>query len=92
MSEVTVEAHNGTVTLEGTVPDRRMKHRIEDLCEQCIGVQDVENRIRVQREDRGGSGSRADEDRNSMSPSSSGTGGTAERSNKKSTSTSSSQH
>ena len=50
VSEVTVETKNGTVTLEGTVSDRRMKHRIEDLCEQCIGVNDVDNRIRVVRE------------------------------------------
>jgi hypothetical protein len=98
VSEVTVEARNGTVTLEGTVPDRRMKHRIEDLCEQCIGVQDVENRIRVQRQD-GGSGSRfasssssSDEDR-TMSSSGSGTGSATERSNKKSsTGPSSSSH
>ncbi len=36
------------VTLEGSVPDRRMKHAIEDLADQCPGVQDVDNRIRVQ--------------------------------------------
>lgn len=94
VSEVTVEVRNGTVTLEGTVPDRRMKHRLEDLCEQCIGVQDVENRIRVQREERG-DGSRfgsssATEDR---PMSGGGTAGASERSNKKpSTGTSSSSH
>jgi hypothetical protein len=83
VSDVTVEARSGTVTLDGTVPDRRMKHRIEDLCEQCIGVQDVENRIRVRREDRGAA----------MGDSTSGgTVGTPDRSNKKSTGTSSSQH
>ena len=49
VGEVSVEAKNGTIVLEGTVPDRRMKHRIEDLCEQCIGVNDVDNRIRVVR-------------------------------------------
>ncbi|HEY1078165.1 MAG TPA: BON domain-containing protein [Fontimonas sp.] len=50
LSEVTIESKNGTVILEGTVPDRRMKHRIEDIAEQCIGVNDVENRIRVSRD------------------------------------------
>lgn len=50
VSDVTVEARNGTITLEGTVPHRAMKHRIEDLCEHCIGVNDVDNRIRVARE------------------------------------------
>lgn len=50
VSNVSVETKSGTVTLEGTVPDRRMKHRIEDLCEHCIGVNDVDNRIRVVRE------------------------------------------
>jgi hypothetical protein len=95
VSDVTVEARNGTIALEGTVPDRRMKHRIEDLCEQCIGVQDVENRIRVQREDRSSMRSRAsDEERGgAMSSSTSGgTGSISDRSNKKSTGTSSSQH
>ncbi|MGH8516527.1 MAG: BON domain-containing protein, partial [Panacagrimonas sp.] len=90
VSEVTVEARNGTVTLEGTVPDRRMKHRIEDLCEQCIGVQDVENRIRVSRENRN-LGSRFGTDEEIRS-STGGLSGTADKSNKTSTGTSSSQH
>lgn len=46
-SEVTVNVSSGKVTLEGTVPDRYMKYYIEDLSEACPGVQDVENRIRV---------------------------------------------
>ncbi len=50
LSEVTIESKNGTVILEGTVPERRMKHRIEDIAEQCIGVNDVENRLRVNRD------------------------------------------
>jgi hypothetical protein len=47
-SEVTVEVRGGKVVLEGTVPDRRMKHAIEDLADAAPGVQDIENRIRVQ--------------------------------------------
>lgn len=46
-SEVTVEVTNGTVVLEGTVPQRRMKHAIEDFADACLGVQDIDNRIRV---------------------------------------------
>ena len=47
-SEVTVEVKEARVTLEGTVPERWMKHTIEDIADGCHGVQDVENRIRVQ--------------------------------------------
>jgi hypothetical protein len=48
-SEVTVAVSGAKVVLEGTVPERRMKHAIEDLADACPGVQDIENRIRVQR-------------------------------------------
>jgi osmotically-inducible protein OsmY len=41
---------DGRVTLDGTVPDRYMKHAIEDLVDECPGVQDIDNRVRVQRE------------------------------------------
>ena len=46
-SEVAVEVTNGTVVREGTVPQRRMKHALEDLADACLGVQDIDNRIRV---------------------------------------------
>jgi len=49
-SEVTVDVTEGKVTLEGTVSDRYMKHAIEDLVDQCPGVKDIENRIRVARD------------------------------------------
>jgi len=48
-SEVSVSVKDAKVTLEGHVPDRRMKHSIEDLVDQCPGVQDIDNRIRVGR-------------------------------------------
>jgi hypothetical protein len=48
-SEVSVAVAAGKVTLDGTVPERRMKHAIEDIAESCGGVKDVDNRIRVQR-------------------------------------------
>lgn len=50
-SQISVEVHGGVATLTGTVPDRRMKHRAEDLAEHCSGVTDIENRIRVVRQD-----------------------------------------
>ncbi|HEV2272180.1 MAG TPA: BON domain-containing protein [Steroidobacteraceae bacterium] len=48
-SDVTVEVCGARVVLDGTVPERRLKHAIEDLVDACPGVQDIENRIRVQR-------------------------------------------
>lgn len=48
-SDVTVEVSGAKVVLEGTVPQRRMKHAIEDLVDACPGVQDIDNRIRVPR-------------------------------------------
>ncbi len=48
-SDVTVEVSAAKVVLEGTVPQRRMKHAIEDLADACPGVQDIDNRIRVRR-------------------------------------------
>lgn len=50
-SEVSVEVRSGDVVLTGSVPDRGMKYRIEDVVDGCSGVRDVDNRLRV---DRGG--------------------------------------
>jgi hypothetical protein len=55
-SEVTVEVQDGKVTLEGTVPERRMKHAIEDLVDDCMGVKDIDNRVRVVHGQPGGMG------------------------------------
>jgi hypothetical protein len=44
---ITVEVENGVATLGGSVPQRWMKHRAEDLVDACIGVRDVHNRILV---------------------------------------------
>ncbi len=46
-SEVTVQVLGGKVVLEGTVPNRYMKHAIEDIADAAPGVQDVDNRVRV---------------------------------------------
>jgi hypothetical protein len=47
-SEVTIEVKDGKVIMEGTVPERRMKHAIEDMAEATAGVNDVENNVRVE--------------------------------------------
>jgi hypothetical protein len=64
-SEVTVTVKDCLVTLEGTVPNRYMKHSIEDLVDSAPGVQDIDNRIRVER----------GESRSGASQSTSGTSG-----------------
>jgi osmotically-inducible protein OsmY len=46
--EVSVEVKDGMVTLEGTVQNRRERHAIEDLIDDCHGVKDIDNKIRVQ--------------------------------------------
>ncbi|MGQ4659941.1 BON domain-containing protein [Lysobacter sp. F6437] len=47
-SDIEVRVASGTATLEGTVGQRWMKHRAEDLADGCSGVRNVENRIQVQ--------------------------------------------
>jgi osmotically-inducible protein OsmY len=47
--EVSVQVQGGNVTLEGTVDSRRERHMIEDIVDDCHGVKDIDNRIRVQR-------------------------------------------
>ena len=49
-SEVTVLVKEGKVTLDGSVPERWMKHSIEDIADHCAGVRDVDNRVRVSQE------------------------------------------
>jgi osmotically-inducible protein OsmY len=48
-SEVTIAVKDGAVTLSGTVPERWMRHEIENIADSCMGVQDIEDNIRVQR-------------------------------------------
>ncbi|WP_175821515.1 BON domain-containing protein [Burkholderia sp. BCC0419] len=50
VSDVSVQVNEGRVELEGTVPARWMRHDIEDLADGCMGVRDVENRVRVRRD------------------------------------------
>jgi len=46
-SEMTVLVKDGEVTLEGTVEDRFAKRLAEDIAENCVGVRDVHNRLRI---------------------------------------------
>jgi len=47
-TDLTVRCVNGVITLEGTVAERWMKHRAEDLADASSGVKQVDNRIQVQ--------------------------------------------
>jgi osmotically-inducible protein OsmY len=49
-SEIEVQVAGATVTLTGTVHDRREKRRAEDIAESVLGVKDVQNQIRLIRE------------------------------------------
>jgi osmotically-inducible protein OsmY len=46
-SGINVEVSNGIATLTGSVEERWMKHRAEDLADGCSGVRDVRNQIQV---------------------------------------------
>jgi hypothetical protein len=46
-SDVEVKVQNGEVTLTGTVDNRRHKRIAEDAAEECSGVRDVHNQLRV---------------------------------------------
>lgn len=56
VSDVSVSVQQGKVTLTGTVDDRADKHRIEDVADDCVGVREVDNQIRVQRGNQRSSG------------------------------------
>ena len=48
-SDIEVKVNQATVTLEGSVPARWMKHAAEDLVDDLGGVRDIQNRLRVGR-------------------------------------------
>jgi osmotically-inducible protein OsmY len=48
-SDVTVAVRGGEVTLDGSVPERRMRYVIEDLAAAHPAVHDVDNRIAVRK-------------------------------------------
>jgi osmotically-inducible protein OsmY len=46
-SEIEVEVQQGRILLRGTVPDRRAKHRAEDLADAILGSTEIDNQLRV---------------------------------------------
>ena len=50
-TNIQVEVQNGEVTLKGTVSDREAKRRAEDIADSCPGVREVQNQLRVRREE-----------------------------------------
>jgi len=50
-SDIEVHVQDSIVTLTGSVNDRDMKRRAEDVIEMVNGVRDVQNQIRVARRD-----------------------------------------
>jgi osmotically-inducible protein OsmY len=48
---IMVDVNQGNVTLTGTVPERRMRYAAEDLVEGCMGVSNINNQLKVQREE-----------------------------------------
>jgi hypothetical protein len=51
-TNVSVEVRDSVVTLEGSVPERPMRYALEDIAARCMGVVDVDNRVRVGTTDR----------------------------------------
>ena len=45
--DVEVHVDSGVVRLEGSVPDRLQKYRVEDIADDVFGVRDLVNRLRV---------------------------------------------
>jgi len=52
-TDICVECKDGEVVLKGTVADRESKRRAEDIAEACFGVRDVQNQLRIQRQEFG---------------------------------------
>lgn len=52
-TEISVQVSDGIVTLSGTVRDRRMKRRAEDVADNIRGVDDVQNQLRIGSADSG---------------------------------------
>lgn len=47
-SNVTIDVNQGTVTLSGSVPERHMRYAAEDLVDDAMGVESINNQLRVQ--------------------------------------------
>lgn len=55
-TDVEVTVTGGEVTLMGNIPDRSMKYELEHLVLGVVGVNDVNNQLRLKREETGSSG------------------------------------
>ncbi|MDB4975237.1 MAG: hypothetical protein JWN48_3578 [Myxococcaceae bacterium] len=54
-SEISVKVESGVVTLEGFASNRAEKFHIEEVADAVLGVKDIDNRVRIRREDGRGS-------------------------------------
>ena len=50
-TDIEVKVQNGEVTLSGTVKDKTSKRRAEDIADEVSGVSNVENKIKISKED-----------------------------------------
>jgi hypothetical protein len=48
-SDVSISVKSQEVTLSGSVADRRMKHAIENIVDECGGIREIHNQLRVKR-------------------------------------------
>ena len=55
-TNISVEVKSGEVVLKGNVSDRESKRCAEEIAESCSGVSDVQNQIRIKRDDTSDSG------------------------------------
>jgi osmotically-inducible protein OsmY len=72
-SEIEVQVSSGEVKLTGTVESRHEKFLAEQLAEAVLGVKDIENQLRVQRQNSGGRSESQVEGKRSSSTNSSST-------------------
>jgi osmotically-inducible protein OsmY len=83
-SDITITVKNGEVTLEGSVDDRRSKHCAEDIVDDCSGVKEVRNHLRVEKSQGGSWGedgaARSSSSRQSASDSGNGSRSSSSRS------------
>ncbi len=82
-SDIEVEVSNGVVSLSGTVESREIKRRAEDMVESISGVSNVENRLRVGKEDTGERTSSSSDSKGSSGKTSNSTSNTNSEKNKR---------
>ncbi|CAN0626639.1 protein of unknown function [Burkholderia multivorans] len=68
VSDVNAHVRDGRVELDGTVPERWMKHGIEGIAGGCMRVRDVESRIHARYTGEGGTSQVLRADQRTVSP------------------------